>query len=278
MNSVTRMTIRYSWLLLGSPGCAHTQAEQPPVVQASAAPKPAAAEAPAHDAGVPHPEAALPAPGSADEPEPDSLVDFMPQHFLIVGWARDAVVDGDLEDLREPLQALADYNYASVVPGGWMRGVAQLQAAARVTAKAENLTVAASGVAAMTRVCGECHEQQGHRLALFPEEVTTKTPKTDDFSTRMHRHAWGSERLWEGLMAPSDQAWQAGAAALAHAPIKTPKLPAGAPKDFATSLAKLRDLGLRASQATSAQERSNLYALTLAMCADCHSQAAIAGL
>lgn len=202
----------------------------------------------------------------------------MPQHFLIVAWARDAVVDGDLEDLREPLQALADYNYASVVPGGWMRGVAELQAAARVTAKAENLTVAASGVAAMTRVCGECHEQQGHRLALFPEEVTTKTPKSDNFSTRMHRHAWGSERLWEGLMAPSEQAWQAGAAALAHAPVKSPKLPAGAPKDFAASLAKLRDLGLRASQATSAEERSNLYALTLAMCADCHSQAAIAGL
>lgn len=122
------------------------------------------------------------------------------------------------------------------------------------------------------------HSQQGHRLELFPEEVATKTPKSDSFSTRMHRHAWGSERLWEGLMAPSDAAWQAGAAALAHAPVKTPKLPAGAPKDFASSLTKLRDLGVQASQATSAEERSKVYALTLAMCAECHSQAAIAGL
>jgi hypothetical protein len=272
------MMIRCSWLLLGGFGCGHTHPEQPPVAQPSAAPRPSFAVAPAHDAGAPHVEATLPERKTAEATEPDSIANFMPQHFLIVAWARDAVVDGDLEDLREPLQALADYNYASVVPGGWMRGVAELQAAARLTATAENLTVAASGVAAMTRVCGECHEQQGHRLALFPEEVATKTPKSDEFSTRMHRHAWGSERLWEGLMAPSDQAWQAGAAALAHAPVKAPKLPAGAPKEFAASLTKLRDLGLRATQATSADERSNLYALTLAMCADCHSQAAIAGL
>lgn len=282
MDSVRR-TIMAS-MLLGGLSCGHSHAEQPAVVAPTApnaaqeAPAAVAAPHEASDAGVQaqaDAAARLPEPGSAVEHEP--ITHFMPDHFWIVSWARDAVIDGDLESLRRPLLSLADYTYDSVVPGPWMDGIGKLQAAARLTANADNLSVAASGVATMTRICGQCHEQQGHRLELFPVEVVTKTPKSDTLKARMNRHAWASERLWEGLMAPSDQVWQAGAAALAHAPVKAPKIGAFTPKDFAQSLARLRDLGLRASQATSPEERSNIYGLALATCAECHADTAIAG-
>lgn len=276
MDSVKRTII--ASMLLGGLSCGHSHAEQPPVVAPTARHEaPATVEAP-HDAGVQAQADAttrLPVEGSAVETEP--VTNFMPDHFWIVSWARDAVIDGDLESLRKPLLSLADYTYESVVPGGWMAGIAKLQAAARLTANAENLSVAASGVAAMTRICGQCHEEQGHRLDLFPVEVVTKTPKSDTLSARMNRHAWASERMWEGLMAPSDQVWQAGAAALAHAPVKAPKVGAFTPNDFAQSLARLRDLGLRASQAMSPEERANIYGLALATCAECHANTAIAG-
>ncbi|MET0386582.1 MAG: hypothetical protein ABW321_11515, partial [Polyangiales bacterium] len=72
---------------------------------------------------------------------------FMAEHFEISTWARNAVVEGSIEKVRIPLLALANYDYRTVVPGGWMQGVLQLQAAARLTADANSLEAAAVGVA-----------------------------------------------------------------------------------------------------------------------------------
>lgn len=236
-------------LLLAVFGCGHTQAVQPP------------------------PTVAAEAQGASARQE--EIGDFMRDHFVIARYARDVVTDGNLERLREPLRSFAEYRYDSVSPGGWMRGIEQLQAAARLTAEAEDLTLAATGVAAMARVCGTCHREQGHSLSVVPVAIATVTPETDRVSERMLRHDWAAERLWEGLVAPSDQAWLAGAAALSHAPVSAPATEGNAPAGFAGALAELRDLGLRAGAAHSLDERTNVYALTLATCADCHSHNAV---
>lgn len=263
------ITIAGSLLFAGF-GCGHSHAETQALVASNAQP---ATPAAAPDAGAAMGSSEQ---GSAIQPEP--ITNFMPDHFWIVSWARDEVIDGDLEALRKPLRSLADYTYETVLPGSWMRNIGQLQAAARVVADAENLSAAAAGVATMTRICGQCHEEHGHRLELYPAPVVMQKSKSNDISARMHRHAWASKRLWEGLMAPSDQLWQAGADALAHAPLKAPPIGAFTSKDFAESLARLRDLGTRASQAVSAEHRANIYANILATCAQCHADTAIAGL
>lgn len=230
--------------LLSVLGCGHTQAVQPP---------PAAAVAP-----------------QAAHASQEDIGDFMRDHFLIARFARDAVVDGDLEKLREPLRVFAEYRYDSVAAGGWMRGVAQLQTAARLTAEAEDLTLAATGVAAMARICGDCHREQGQSLSIIPAAIATVTPNSDRIEQRMLRHDWAAERLWEGLIAPSDQAWHAGAAALSHAPAPAPSMEGDVPAGFAGALAQLRELGTRAGAAHSRDERTNVYASALATCASCH--------
>jgi hypothetical protein len=261
-------------------GCGHTQDATPPAAAASNIP-----EAPAQPLQTasrepektPEPGADYDAePLAADEPPPvagDSIESFMLEHFLIAVWARDSVVDGDLESLRVPLHALADYGYQSVAPGGWMSGVAQLQAAARLTAEARTLEAAASGVAAMGRVCGECHRalRAGPRTQRYEPERSA--PKSDSFEGRMFRHAWAVERLWDGLTTPSDNAWIVGAAALSQAPSAPPQAAPVLPPPIVHTLDVVRQLGVKAARADTLAAREKVYGQLLLTCAQCHSAA-----
>jgi mono/diheme cytochrome c family protein len=211
--------------------------------------------------------------GAEVEADLDVVDDIMGDHFLITAWARDAIIYGELDALREPLMTLADFKYPAAMPPG----LTELQDAARVTAKASTLVAAAAGVATMGRVCGECHQKRNLGIEVKRQTFggPSKGKHAETIDTRMFRHGWAAERLWEGLVAPSDHAWQAGAAALAHAPKQTPKLNRPASEALTRQLRAMRELGVRASTAASMQERAEVYALTLASCAQCHADNAI---
>jgi mono/diheme cytochrome c family protein len=211
--------------------------------------------------------------GAEVEADLEALQEIMGDHFLLTAWARDAIIYGELDALRTPLMKLADFKY----PAAISTGVAELQAAARATAKAGTLAEAAAGVAAMGRVCGECHKKRDLGIEVKRQTFAepTKGKHADTIDTRMFRHGWAAERLWEGLVAPSDHAWQAGAAALAHAPKQTPKMNRPASDALARQLRDMRALGVRASTASSMEERASVYALTLATCAQCHADNAV---
>ena len=199
----------------------------------------------------------------------DSIDTFMLEHFIVGTWVRDSIVDGNLEGIRAPLQALNDNGYAHVVPGKWMAGITRLQAAARLTAEAQTLAQAAKGLAAIGRACGECHRDHGGPIAKHvpPDD---SSPKTDSFEARMFRHAWAVERMWEGLTMPSESAWAAGAAALAQAPASAPRAPRHVPPEIARTLDSVRALGAKATHADTFEAREQAYAELLATCADCH--------
>jgi hypothetical protein len=196
---------------------------------------------------------------------------FTHEHFSIATTARDALVDGDIAAVRAPLRAFADHDYARQAPEDWLRQVARLQAAARETSQAETLASAARGVASMARVCGECHKAFDRPLELAPLAVAGGAPASDAEPERMHRHFWATRRLWEGLVAPSDQAWRAGAEALARAPMEPPTTRRTPRAGFAEAMTRLREFGQRALAVESLDERIDVYALTLATCADCHA-------
>jgi hypothetical protein len=267
MHSKVRSLVTAGWLAAGMLGCGHTQST------------PQSDEAQSDRSST---HALTSAPMPADEAKPTQAESealatphaqtkvAMADHFQITLWARDAVVEGDLEALRAPLRALADYRYDSF-PSSWMNDIKQLQSAARRTSEAQTLTAAAAGVAAIGRSCGSCHRNHGHSLSRDPVGAEAAATVSDPVRARMHRHFWATERLWEGLMAPSDRAWQAGASALAHAPAQAPKARPHGPAGFAKSLTHLRELGARATTAESLDERAELYGLALATCADCHS-------
>lgn len=230
----------------------------------------ACAHAPTAPQASPRAPAAGPIPASAPaRSEPISA--FMADHYVIATFARDCVIVGDIEALRVPLQTLADYEYASVAPGGWVQGVSELQEAARLTARASTLDTAAAGVATMGRICGDCHRASGHGPTLEPHAAPLNyDDQPDSLEQRMFRHMWGAEQLWEGLTTPSGDAWRAGAFAIGHAPEPADiELPSG----FVRALAEVRELGTTAADLQRPDDRADLYGLLLTTCADCHMRA-----
>jgi len=254
----------FSWLLLGA--CGHAESvRKPDALPSTAPPRPPVAPplAAAPDAGT--------GPDSAQsEPGAGYVAALMSQHFLITIAARDSVIEGNLEALRQPLRALGAYQYPAVLPESWSWSLARLQEAARVTAEASTLDAAARGVATMGSVCGDCHLETSGRadLGLAPGAATSKP---DTLSQRMHRHMWALDRMWVGLTGPSDDAWRTGAAALAQAPTKMKRGNVALSRDFQTSVGAVRALGALALEATSSQERADVYGQALATCAYCHS-------
>lgn len=262
-------------MILATLGCGHASSSKPPAPTAatghpSARVKPEQPPAPPIS---PEPSSDPETTDLEDHPE-ETLNAVMVNHFYIAGWARDTLVYGDLDALRDTLRSIVEYR----LPQGAPAGLAELQEAARVTAQAENLSTAAVGVAAMARVCGDCHRKLAVVIEGKAHHIETVTPKqTDAISERMFRHGWAAQRLWEGLVAPSDSIWQAGAAALQHAPMRAPMMKAPAAPAFARELLHIRELGTRANAAWSMEERTDVYAELLATCANCHADNVVFG-
>lgn len=245
----------------------------------------------AHGAATPHtrlpptavrensvaPKAAVAAsPGlmSSEPPEDmhSRIESYMVDHYLIATLSRDAVIAGDLEALRGPLRSFAEYDYADIAPGGWMPWIAQVQEVAGLTADAETLELAALGVATMARTCSACHTAQGRGPRLVALGVQHPPPRSNTTVLRMGEHMWAAERLWEGLIAPSEEAWKAGAAMLAKIPTDAPSSSEPRSAAFESALLANRALGQQALEAESAADRANVYGRLLAGCSGCHAQ------
>ncbi len=212
-------------------------------------------------------------------PDSEHLEDYMFAHFAIVTWGRDAVINGELEALRDPMNALARYDYAKIAPGGWMANVAQIQETAKLTASATSLEHAASGIAALARACGDCHQQKGKGPKfdlVAAEKAGANATAVDTFRERMQRHIWATDRMWEGVTGPSDSAWNAGAHALVNLPTEIPSSRPVAPAVIA-ALLRVRELGTSAEEATTPSQRADVYGELLGTCASCHAQRAELG-
>jgi cytochrome c553 len=225
--------------------------------------------APAPTSGAETPSRTTPARGESAD-----IRDYMASHFVIALFAHDRLVEGDLAAIREPLTEFAAYRYDDVAPGSWLPWLARIQEAARIASQAREIEPAATAIAAIARDCGGCHEAHGKGPAR-PQAVSQPAePKSETVPDRMRRHAWAIDEMWEGLVFPSDAAWQAGADAMASG---TADFAPGESSDetFAALLAELRTLGAQAREASSAAARAESYAALLTRCAACHARAEV---
>ena len=69
----------------------------------------------------------------------------------------------------------------------------------------------------MAQSCGECHKELETEIVA----AAPLPPTGDALIDKMKRHKWASNRLWAGLVGPSDEAWKSGAEVLAELPINT---------------------------------------------------------
>ena len=143
----------------------------------------------------------------AGGPDPDTAApSHMFAHFMQVGVIQSAVVSGDVGATRRPARWLASHP-AEQFPAAAEPALEQMRAEARIMLAQDELTDIARSLARMGTACGNCHRITDGGPHLRIEEAP---PLTSAPEGHMNRHVWAVDRLWEGIIGPSDAAWAAG--------------------------------------------------------------------
>lgn len=208
----------------------------------------------------PHPPVAAP----QEAAEPGESMPPMDEHFVKAGDIKLAVINGDLAAAKTPAEWMTNSLDSGEVPVKWRAYVPPVKRAAEAVMKAEDLTAAAKGTAEMARACGACH-------VAMEIEIGTSTMRDpsggEGEGAHMDRHQWAVDRMYEGLIGPSDEAWSSGAAALMEAPLHSD---ADASKEVADLAGRVHALGASAKDQTDPQQRAGHYAELIGTCATCH--------
>jgi cytochrome c553 len=190
----------------------------------------------------------------------------MQVHFLQITQIKDRVIAGDLSGTKTPARQLADDLVSDEVPLRWRAHVPAVRRAAEVVSAAEDLDAAARGAADAAAACGQCH------LAVGVELTPTSEPEPLQDDTQfayMMRHSWAVNRMWDGLIAPSDEAWQRGTRAFMEAPLHAD----GASQAQVDLAERVHGLAASAISQTDPAGRAGHFAAIIATCADCRGKA-----
>ncbi len=196
-----------------------------------------------------------------------SLSQDMDGHYTQVGMVQDAVVRGDLEAAREPARWLAEHPQHPDLPQGVKSPMEDMRMHARSVMRSVDVADAARATAEMAAACGRCHQATG----AGPDPVLwTMAPAGQSAPRQMERHLWAVQRMWEGLVAPSDRQWQQGATALVDDPLFQEANVGGGP-EVAKLAREVHDLGVTALQ-RGPDARAGVYGRLLSTCVTCHRQ------
>jgi len=207
------------------------------------------------------------APAHAQTP-PGTAAQAMQGHFDAALEVHAAIISGDLAAAGLRAEQLVHAMEQERPGPGSAEAHAAVVDAGRAVIRATSVLGAAMATADMLNGCGRCHRAAGVTPA-FPPMARTRV---DTMTGLMHAHRQAADHLLEGLVVPSDEAWQSGARALATAPLYDPTLrvaPA-VQQSLAAMEARFHRLATDAEQTTDPRARAAFYAQFLAGCADCH--------
>lgn len=182
---------------------------------------------------------------------------------------RDAVARGDLDGAKREAAGLALLPIEGPIDPAWKQKLDAMDVAAARVVNAVNLTEAAHDLGPLAKTCGDCHTMLGRSWPAVP----APTGQASGARPFMVRHEWAASRMWDGLAIPSDDAWKAGAQALAEEPLPAEALtPGKTPVPRVGELEQLvHDLGRKAEATDEVDGRMKLYGETMATCAECHT-------
>lgn len=200
---------------------------------------------------------------------PATLEDRMWIHFRDAADVQMALVRGDLEETHRAARRMAATGDVSGVPADAQAELEAFRQRAREVAYASTLEEAAMAGARMAAACGSCH-LSADAGPVFSGEGP---PPPDDDVGHMVEHLWGADRMWEGLVTPSDELWRQGARMLAQHAVPMDIL---APGTSGLGV-EMKALGLEALNEATPQARATRYGEILGTCAGCHAASGVTG-
>jgi len=198
-------------------------------------------------------------------PRAASLDRVMHAHFHDALLIRKAVIAGRPEQATAPARILAVLENDQPLPESWQEHAERMQTAARRVAAATSMEQAAAATADLAVSCGECHRKLGGPGKSYEPPPANGTT----VAAWMKRHLWASERLWQGLVVPSTEAWSAGTQVMASSAVPE-QLLANEGTQGRRAAAELARLVAKAPQLVSDDARAGLYADLLLTCGACH--------
>jgi len=205
-------------------------------------------------------------------PPREAVVRHMHEHVATVDALRSAIIAGDLEGVRAPATSLVTHEAVSQLPAQWAGYVQSLRANARRVQVSRSLVAAAYATSAMATACADCHRANQVTFE-FPAAKAPPEHK-EDMPTHMQRHRWAADRMWEGLIGPSDKAWHQGVDMLMDVPLEPAEMgatPSNEQRELARMALEVHLIGSRGAVADEPEHRSQLYSEYLSLCVDCHT-------
>jgi hypothetical protein len=212
-------------------------------------------------------QAVAPAPG-VEAPAPmesaaRSRRQYMLSHYADTEDMRRSLITGRLGDYRQAAAAVARDEWKPASSNDSRAFLDGVRGAASAAEAAPTLAAGAVALGSLGEVCASCHLKSGHPEAPLAPEDSSPGP-----DSRMFAHAVAADRLWAGLILPSDANWMSGVQLLAAA--------SSSSEDAAgrASLQRLRTLGQQ-GEAARVDERGRIFADVLIACSNCHERAAV---
>jgi len=203
-----------------------------------------------------------------DRPTEVEMVAWMEGHYSVVILANDALLQGDLDGFRSQLALVGGQELPASSPKSWLPLHEALQAAASEGAEAENGNAAAEVLASVVLACGTCHAALGSG-PIYP--APAPEDGANPLQAAMLDHKWATERLWEGVTGPWENAWKRGADGLAVTEIFGDQGEAVLVSEFVLEREQqLRSIGEEAKATTALEARAALYGRLLLTCGECH--------
>ncbi len=199
------------------------------------------------------------------------LHSYMQEQFVRTEVMHRALIAGDFERVRAEARWIVERPEAEGLPGSWKPFLKRMKTAGTAVAQATTTRSMAHGVGSLGVVCGDCH------TSLKVNAVLTSDPPAISSEPRQHmlRHQWGTDQLWNGLVAADDKVWFSGAEVFQDVSLDTIDATEGQRSD--PHLLDLEDkvhrLGQEALRTYDSPARVELFAKLVSTCATCHHAA-----
>lgn len=196
----------------------------------------------------------------------------MAEHYAQADRMKRSVINGDLATYRQAATWLAEHELSSTAPEPWRERARVMQDAAKGGRDAQNVAEAATALGGVGAACAACHTELGR-----PNVVPGEPPALGSGAQpHMARHQWAADRLWDGLIVPSDEIWIRGAEVMADAPLEPGAVAAGRSVDpevarLASSVHEQASVARLLPRA----ERGAAYAKFVQSCSECHAASRI---